>query len=219
MFIQGNCVDIMPTLQGQFDCVIADPPYFTGVTSDQKGKVNPWADMVNATYFYKEWMAKAKDKLVEGGSMWIFGNKYSYIPVFKATYEIGLQVNDVIIWDKKMIGPGLKDRLRPRYEMIYLIGMPGCIIQNRSLPNIWEVPTNTLKPSGHKAEKTPKIMEMIITAANCKRILDPFSGSGSAGEAALKHGCTYVGIDESAHWVDYGRKRLHAIAHQLPHDQ
>jgi DNA modification methylase len=45
-------------------------------------------------------------------------------------------------------------------------------------------------------------------------VLDPFNGSGTTAVAAALLGRQYLGIDQSAEYVDYARKRLsHAISH------
>jgi DNA modification methylase len=43
-------------------------------------------------------------------------------------------------------------------------------------------------------------------------ILDPFSGSGSTGIAAIRNGWDYIGIDAVEEYVDMSRKRLEAEA-------
>jgi DNA modification methylase len=46
-------------------------------------------------------------------------------------------------------------------------------------------------------------------------ILDPFSGSGSTGVAALRNGWHYIGIDAVPEYVDMSRARLEAVAAEL----
>lgn len=41
-------------------------------------------------------------------------------------------------------------------------------------------------------------------------VLDPFAGSGTTLIAASQEGCRYVGIEESADYVDIARQRLNA---------
>src|SRR5437016_421833 len=48
-------------------------------------------------------------------------------------------------------------------------------------------------------------------------VLDPFNGSGTTTVAAAMLGRKYVGIDQSAEYVDYARKRLeHAMEKAAP---
>lgn len=46
-------------------------------------------------------------------------------------------------------------------------------------------------------------------------VLDPFCGSGTTGIAALKNGCSFVGIDKSETYVKLARKRISQAAHQM----
>jgi DNA modification methylase len=39
-------------------------------------------------------------------------------------------------------------------------------------------------------------------------VLDPFCGSGTTGVAALRRGCTFVGVEKEAAYVEISRKRL-----------
>jgi DNA modification methylase len=39
-------------------------------------------------------------------------------------------------------------------------------------------------------------------------VLDPFSGSGSVGVVALKHGRRYIGIDLNPEYIQMARRRI-----------
>lgn len=39
-------------------------------------------------------------------------------------------------------------------------------------------------------------------------ILDPFTGSGTTGVAALRHGFTFLGIEREAEYVEIARARI-----------
>ena len=43
-------------------------------------------------------------------------------------------------------------------------------------------------------------------------ILDPFTGSSSTGVAAIKNGWNFIGIDQSAEYIELSRKRLETAA-------
>lgn len=62
--------------------------------------------------------------------------------------------------------------------------------------DVWSIPTAPF-PGAHFATMPPALAERCIQAG-CKpggTVLDPFSGSGTTGLAAAKHGRRYVGID------------------------
>jgi DNA modification methylase len=43
-------------------------------------------------------------------------------------------------------------------------------------------------------------------------ILDPFNGSGTTGEVAIRHGRNYIGVELNPAYVELARKRIGAVA-------
>jgi 2-polyprenyl-3-methyl-5-hydroxy-6-metoxy-1,4-benzoquinol methylase len=46
-------------------------------------------------------------------------------------------------------------------------------------------------------------------------IVDPCCGGGTTGEAALRHGCRFIGIDVDPNAIEVTRKRLTAVEEEL----
>jgi len=80
----------------------------------------------------------------------------------------------------------------------------------RNPGDVWSIPTQPF-PGAHFAAMPPALAERCILAG-CKpggTVLDPYSGSGTTGLAATKHGRRYVGIDVNADYHDLAlRTRL-----------
>lgn len=80
----------------------------------------------------------------------------------------------------------------------------------RNPGDVWEIATQPF-PGAHFAVYPLALPERCILAG-CKpggTVLDPFSGSGTTGLAAAKHGRRYVGIDLNAEYLDLSlRTRL-----------
>ena len=76
--------------------------------------------------------------------------------------------------------------------------------------DVWTIPTQPFTEA-HFAVMPPALAERCIQAG-CKpggAVLDPFSGSGTTGLAASRHGGRYVGIDLNAGYLDLSlRTRL-----------
>jgi len=86
----GDCLEILPTIHtNSVDLVVTDPPYLVNVNSSIDGKVNPWADMMNATYWFKEWMTQCRRILKPSGAMWSFMNWKSLIIFQKSALDMG----------------------------------------------------------------------------------------------------------------------------------
>jgi DNA modification methylase len=84
----------------------------------------------------------------------------------------------------------------------------------RNPGDVWSIPTQPFSEA-HFAVMPLALAERCILAG-CKpggTVLDPFSGSGTTGLAATKHGRRYVGIDLNAEYLDLSlRTRLQQAA-------
>lgn len=82
--------------------------------------------------------------------------------------------------------------------------------RGRNPGDVWTIATQPF-PGAHFATMPPALAERCILAG-CKpggTVLDPFSGSGTTGLAAAKHGHPYVGIDLNVDYLDLSlRTRL-----------
>ena len=83
--------------------------------------------------------------------------------------------------------------------------------------DVWAINTRPF-PGAHFATMPPALAERCVQAG-CKpggTVLDPFSGSGTTGLAAARHGRRYVGIDLNANYLDLSlRTRLQQPALDL----
>ena len=73
----------------------------------------------------------------------------------------------------------------------------------RNLRDVWDI--NTTPFTGAHFAVFPEALPATCITAGCRPggvVLDPFSGSGTTGLAALKAGCRYVGIDISRDYLD-----------------
>jgi site-specific DNA-methyltransferase (adenine-specific) len=70
----------------------------------------------------------------------------------------------------------------------------------------------------HTTVKSISLMRHLVSliAAPGAAVLDPFTGSGSTGIAALAEGCHFVGIEREAEYVEIARQRIAAEAAKAP---
>lgn len=82
--------------------------------------------------------------------------------------------------------------------------------ETRNPGDVWTMPTQPF-PGSHFAVMPTALAERCVLAG-CRpggTVLDPYSGSGTTGLAATKHGRRYVGIDLNADYLDLSlRTRL-----------
>lgn len=146
-----------------------------------------------------------------------------------ALQEDGWILRNDVIWSKPNAMPfSGKDRLASRYEHVFLftkssgyhfdldaIRIPHTSPQTsnplgKNPGDVWTISTKPF-PEAHFATYPPEL-PLVCVRAGCKPngvVLDPFSGAGTTGLAALEEGHRYVGIDLSAEYLDLSlRTRL-----------
>ena len=207
----GDCLEIMPMLAaGSVDAVICDPPYGINTKSDGQGKLNPWADLMNAALWYRAWIDESRRILKQDGCMWSFLNWRS-LPTFqKASFDAKWPIESLLVWDKDWIGPGGQKGLRPSYELVALWAMPQFSIPDRGIPDICKFAWSSAKPTGHPAEKPEVLLRWLVSISTTPGaiVCDPFMGSGTTGAAAMGEGRSFIGIEIDKEWHDYAMRRI-----------
>ena len=194
-------MEVLPTL-GKFDLIVTDPPY--GVTSNDWDKYDP-----------EPWIKAIIPHLAESYNLFWFCS-----PHYAASLEMlfianGLPIQSRIIWHRRNMSMGSKSTKRfvDSWEMILHAG-------NRDLnfPEEWSdawfdvqtfaVPqTNFTDKKLHPTQKPEALIRRLIEFGSFPddNILDPFSGSGTAGLVTpddrniilIEQEEGYVGITES----------------------
>ncbi|MYT17493.1 DNA modification methylase, partial [Streptomyces sp. SceaMP-e96] len=68
----------------------------------------------------------------------------------------------------------------------------------------------------HITQKPVEIMQQLVQICpEGGTVLDPFTGSGSTGVAALREGRNFVGVELSSHYADVANKRLLQTMQQM----
>lgn len=211
---EKDCMDVLPTIPAaSVDLVVTDPPYIlaAGSTLHQTGKTGTWADMTNAAYWYSAWYQQVWRILKPTGSFWTFCNWKTLPVIQKAAFDARIGIQSVLTWDKKCIGPGGHQGLRPRYENVALLAKEKFAIPDRSIPDIWECFWSANKPTGHPAEKPVELISRIIRVCEMKKgsvVLDPFTGSGTSGVASMECGFDFIGIEQDPQWFSIAETRI-----------
>jgi len=89
--------------------------------------------------------------------------------------------------------------------------------RGRNPGDTWALPTRPYR--GAHTAPFPIDIPLRAIAAGCPpggHVLDPFSGAGTTGLAALQLGCSYTGIDISAAFHDQALTRLAPLLHHPP---
>jgi DNA modification methylase len=86
----------------------------------------------------------------------------------------------------------------------------------RNKRSVWTITTKPYKEA-HFATYPPDLIEPCILAGSKENdiVLDPFSGSGTTGEVALKHNRNYIGLELNSDYAKISEKRLSKAAGML----
>jgi DNA modification methylase len=81
--------------------------------------------------------------------------------------------------------------------------------EGRNKRTVWTITTKGY-PEAHFATYPPDLILPCILAGSKEgdTVLDPFSGSGTTGEVALKHGRNYIGLELNPEYAAISEKRI-----------
>ena len=231
-----DCLRAMRTIPtGTIDAVICDPPYCSGgfTETEKKSALAQGIRSVRAKDDDFEWFPNDSmstaglvwllrnafiefDRLlVDGGSVLMFTDWRMVPHLAPALESSGLQYRNMIIWDKG--SPGLGSGFRPTHEIV----LHYC----KSSPKFYALTgSNVIRQSRingrdkmHETQKPVQVMAKLIEVVSPVggTILDPFCGSGSTGEAALKLGRNFIGIEKAQAHYKTAERRLTAVQTEI----
>lgn len=178
---------------------------------------------MNSATWYASWLRECQ-RLVENreGAAWVFCSWRMFSVLARASYLANWSIQSLLVWDKAMLGPAQPNSLRWTYEMVALFSQPGFVIANRSLNDVWQVPSVPAVQRHHPAEKPVALLRKIIRESLSARgqglVLDPFMGSGSTLMAAKAEGQRAIGIEIEERYCEIAAQRVSQTALQLGWD-
>ncbi|MFY7065951.1 DNA-methyltransferase [Nocardiopsis changdeensis] len=235
----GDCRDVLPALELQADCVIADPPY--GETSLAWDR---WPD---------GWLEVAA---IVAPALWCFGSMRMFLKHHSEYTAAGWKLAQDVVWEKHN-GPGFQtDRFRRVHEIAthwyrgawgdvhhevpriisgehrrtirrseygpaqYGSRGPSADVRDGTVLARSVLYAKSMQRSAiHPTEKPVKgLLEHLVSYSVPPGglVVDPFAGSGSTLVAAREMGRQAVGVEASEEYCEAAAKRLSAIDAQ-PH--
>lgn len=225
---QGDCLAVLPSLEGSFDAVITDPPYSSGGQAKgnrggstgnkylNSGSGSPWPDFLGDSkdqrsylHWSTLWMSLCYEKLAPGGLAVVFSD-WRQLPVTSdALQGAGFTWRGVGVWDKAGSSRPYKGGFRAQAEY-FVWGSKGPLAGETYAAGVFRVqqrPGDKL----HQVGKPLTLMESLVAAVGPgQHVLDPFMGSGTTGVAARAQGKTFTGIEQTGHYFQVAVNRLRA---------
>lgn len=120
-----------------------------------------------------------------------------------------LPVRQEIIWYRKSGFNASTTAFCPMSERILIIAKPKFRLKNKAVSMFGDVWTITPEiGTDHPAPFPLELPRRILSACDGQRVLDPFCGSATTGAACVEFERDFTGIELSAHWAEYGRRRI-----------
>ena len=175
----------------------------------------------NSAYTKPRFRRKA---FVDKTSGWLQYGNLLMLPqrLLIALTESGYLYRGEIIWAKKNAMPeGRCRRPHRKHEPIYVLSRHErhSFRITPPVPSVWEFANETIPGLQHRSRFPIELPRRCIEASgqsgNDVVVLDPFSGSGSTGIAALQLGCTYMGFEIDPEQVAESMNRLSGTGHQF----
>lgn len=215
---QADAVEALRELDaGIVDAIVTDPPYCSGGLSET-GRLGAtrqgirseseagWfsGDNMSASglgYLMRSIAVQAQRVLVEGGSLVVFCDWRMHSPLVPAIESAGLLHRGLVVWDKGSAGLG--NGFRPRHELAMHFSNGKLAHYAKDVGNVIRCSRVHHSRRTHPCEKPVELLQEIIRTVSPLGglIVDPFSGSGSTGRAAVAEGRRFIGFDRDARFV------------------
>jgi len=196
------------------DLLITDPAYESlekhravGTTTrlkHSKASSNDWF-IVFPNARFAELFDEAYRVLRDDRHFYLFCDAETMFYAKPEAEKAGFKFWKPLVWDKRNIGMGY--HYRARYEFILFFEKGKRRLNDLGVADVIEVPRIH---RGYPAEKPWEVSEVLIKQSSGagEVVADPFMGSGSVGEAALRHRRRFLGTDLNAAAVLLTNQRL-----------
>ncbi len=226
---------ILPIIESEsVDVIATDPPYFLsndGI-SCQNGKIvsvnkGEWdKNSVSVEEFYSKFLYEAKRILKPEGTIWVFGTMHNIYYLGYLLQKLDFKILNNITWQKTNPAPNLSCKMfthstetvlwarrEPQGKHYFNYDLMKAINGGKQMKDVWitsTTPQSEKRFGKHSTQKPLEIMERIILASSKEGeiILDPFMGSGTTLEAAVKLNRKSIGIELEKDYYAIAKERI-----------
>lgn len=193
----ADCRSVFAYLSG-VDAVVTDPPY--GIAHKSNGQL------------FREAKPIGGDESLEVANSvcdWAIENELPLVAFFSPYSPLAVQWRSILVWRKgEHVGIG-GDRETCWKRDFELIGVrKNGPLNGKRDSAVVDFPAVLPPPSGHFCEKPLPLMEYLLWKVPGDVVCDPCMGSGATGEAAVRLGKGFVGIESEPEWFDYAQRRI-----------
>lgn len=230
----GDALDLLKSIKdNSIDLIYTDIPYGINFKSnrqgiDRKKSVKRQGDVINKEQYFTqinedskipdiEWLKESYRVLKDRCAIYVCVHWSTFGELKNQIINSGFIVKNMIVLNKSNHGMGdLKGQYAPKHELILFAtkGRHILAFPEGRKNDIWDVP---VKFSGakrlHPNEKPMRWIEPAIINSSKNRdiVLDPFMGSGSTGECAIRLGRRFIGSENDKVYFQLAETRINKI--------
>ena len=232
---KGDCFEILPKFNGEFDLIFADPLYFLSndglsiqsgkIVSVNKGEWDKGYGIDEIDKFNIKWLALAKDALTDNGSVMISGTYHNIFSIGRSLQKLDYKILNIITWQKTNPPPNFSCRYlkhsteqiiwarkSEKFKHIFNYELMKRLNGGKQMKDVWSFPAIAPweKACGkHPTQKPlPLLVRLILMASTQNSVVcDPFAGSSTTGIAANLLGRKFVGIEKEREFIEISINR------------
>ena len=188
-----------------------------------------FADYREYDAFIRGWLRECQRVLKDTGTLWVIGTYHNIFRVGVTMQDLGFWMLNTVIWEKTNPTPQFRGvrfcnaheeliwaTKGEKYARGYTFNYQALKEANggKQMRSVWRLPIcngDARKKGGdgkklHSTEKPLPLLERIVAACTNpgELVLDPFAGTGTTGEAALRLGRRYFLIEQQPLYIEDG---------------
>jgi modification methylase len=179
--------------------------------------------------FTRGWLEECRRVLKDNGTLWVIGMYHNIYRIGALMQDLGFWTLNSVIWEKANPTPHFRGvRLCNAHEELIWAAKSAQkargytfnyhemkqVNGGKQMRSVWRFPIcsgYSRKRGGdgkklHTTEKPLPLLERVVAATTRPGdlVLDPFAGTGTTGEAALRLGRRYFLIERQSLYIEYG---------------
>lgn len=187
------------------------PPDFTGDTRDQRAYA----------YWCALWLGECL-RVAKPGAPVVLFTDWRQLPSTTDAIQAGGWVwRGIAVWDKTDCG-GRPQMGRYRAQAEYLVWGSAGPMPDRvgvALPGVFRYFVRRTDRDHLTGKPVPLMRDLLQIVPRDGVVLDPFTGAGTTGVAALIEGRRFIGVELTDHYADVAARRLATAAMRPTEDQ
>lgn len=212
IIIKGDSVKILPTLEKEsFDLLLSDPPYGMDFKSGWNDKDRIANDKIEDTVtLFENVLRESVPLLKDDAHFYLFGN-IEYISEIRPIIEKYLNIKNILIWDRRVIGMGDLKSYGKSFDVVYF-GYNKNFKELNGTRDRDVLQFNRVDPSKniHPTEKPLDLLEYLIRKSSKEgdKVLEPFAGGGSTLLACKNTNRKATGIEIEEKYCELIKSRI-----------